>query len=376
MKRGMIAGLVCVLMWVAGAAGAVDREAVERHWKLAKDYLARGMGNHAREEARVVLRLDPVHEGARSLLSGGSPAVVAGTAVTAGASATTMAVSATGFIAPEQADLLVEARKAYRDSRVDDARRLAGEVLAADPAREEALALVRALDEEAYQSSPLSADAVLREMFEQGMALYRRGEWNAAAEAFQKALAVSPSHEQTRDFFNRSRSRAEEGAVSGLLKRGKDAIAAGKREEATAALKKVLEVKPDHAEARQLLESLGAGPQAEARKAMAKEHFNTGVEAYEKGNWVEAVRQWELVTGMDPGDKEAAKLLRKARAKLTASRKEARTRIPAMHEEALKFYQQGKMEDAAKVYRRVLDLDPGDEKAKKALELIEGAGAR
>ena len=381
MKRGMIAGLVCILMWVAGAAGAVDREAVERHWKLAKDYLARGMGNHAREEAKVVVRLDPAHEGARALLAGGKPASQKPAAVPAAspadaASATVTASSATGFVPAEQADLFTEARKAYRDSRLEDARRLAGEVLAGDPAHEGAIGLVRALDEEAYRPSPLSADAVLREMFEQGMAFYRREEWNAAAEAFQKALAVSPSHDQTMDFFNRSRSRAEEGAVAGLLRRGKEAIAAGRREEATTALKKVLEVKPDHAEARQLLESLDAGPRAEARKAMAKEHFNKGVEAYEKGNWADAVRAWELVTGMDPGDKETARLLRKARGKLTASRKEARTRIPALHEEALKLYQQGKMEDAAKIYRQVLDLDPGDEKAKKSIELIEGAGAR
>jgi tetratricopeptide (TPR) repeat protein len=370
---------------VAGAAGAADREAVERHWKLARDYQARGMRDHAREEARVVLRLDPAHEGARSMLGEGkapatpSAARSSAAASPAATSSTVAADSATAFtgaVAPEQADLFAEARKAYRDSRVEDARRLAGEVLAGDPAHEGAMGLVRDLDEEAYQASPLSADSVLREIFEQGMAFYRREEWTAAAEAFQKGLAVSPSHDQTREFFNRSRARAEEGAVAGLLKRGRDALAAGRNGEAVTALKKVLEVKPDHAEARELLESVGAGPQATARKAMAKDHFNLGVGAYEKGDWAEAVRQWELVTGMDPSDKEAAKLLRKARGKLTAARKEARTRIPAMHEEGLKLYQQGKLAEAAKVYRQILELDPADEKAKKALELIEVAGGR
>jgi len=68
---------LAVLLCLAAAAAArpgwaaqtpVTAPAVERHWRLAQDYLARGLRAHALAEARVVLRLDPAHAGARAFV--------------------------------------------------------------------------------------------------------------------------------------------------------------------------------------------------------------------------------------------------------------------------------------------------------------------
>jgi tetratricopeptide (TPR) repeat protein len=323
--------------------------------------MAKGLRAHAVAEARVVLRLDPGHAGAKALVdsNGVSPVSTASPAPVPVAPSATPTEAAT-----TPATILAEALKAYRESRVDDAKRLAGGVLAADPGNADATGILKNLGEEVYRPSPLGVNDVLKDLFEKGILLYRAGAWDEAAGLFQ-----------SRVFFGRCRERAEDAKLARSLAQAKEAVNAGRTEEAKAALRNVLAIRPDHAEAKSMLESLGAGPQAEERRRQAKDHFNRGVEAYEQGRWADAVREWELVTTLNPADEEAKKLLRKARGKDTAARKAARARIPDMHEEALRLYQQGKLEDARKLYRRILDLDPADEKAKRSIELIDGKSA-
>ncbi len=359
----------CSFLLLLRVAAADVGEAVERHWQDARAYAERGMPRHAVAEAKVVLRLQPDHAGARALLEAAGAAKIA-TPAAAPASATAMLDPVS--VAPSPAEA---ARRAYRESRVEEARRLARDALAAGAEAAEAGAVLRALDEEVYQPSPLGVNDVLRDLFEKALVLWRREAWEGAAAAFQQALATSPTHDQSRVFFNRSRERAEALTFSRSLEEARAAAAAGRPAEAQAALRTVLAIRPDHAEAKALLESLGAGPQAQDRKRRAREHFNQGVAAYEQGRWTEAVRQWELVTGLDPADEEAKALLRKARSKASAAKRDAAKRIPAMHDDALRLYQQGKLDEARKLYQAILDLDPGDTKARRSLELIDAPAA-
>lgn len=370
-----------LLLAAAAAAGPgraaetpVTAPAVERHWRLAQDYLARGLRAHALAEARVVLRLDPAHAGARAFVDSGGLAPVnpAARLPSSGAVAGTATALTGTASAPGQTSLVAEATRAYRENRIDDAKRLAEQVLAADSGNPEAARILQDLEEETYQPSPLGSNAVLKELYEKAIVLYRAGAWDDAAGVFQQALAASPSHDQSRTFFNRCRTRAEDAKLDRSLAAARESLAAGRNEEAKAALRNVLAIRPDHAEAKALLESIGAGPQAEERRRQARVHFNKGVEAYEQGRWADAVREWELVTTLDPADQEAGKLLRKARGKDAAARRAARARIPAMHEDAMKLYQQGKLEEARKVYRDILDIDPADDRAKRSIELIDG----
>ena len=259
---------------IGGAAGAAvspsDRTAAEKHWQVAQAYLAKGMPHHAHQEAEVAVALNPDHAAARAFLSG-APIPAAAPAAGASPSATTPAM------AVALPSVAAEARRAYRESRLDDARRLAQDALATDPGNAVAGGILRDLDAEVWQPSPLAANDVLHELYEQGMKLYRQDAWEDAAGVFQKALAISPSHDQIRGAFNRTRSRAESTRGVAALARAKDAIAAGRRDEAKAALADVLAAQPGQPEAVALLESLGGGARAEERRAQARVHFNRGV---------------------------------------------------------------------------------------------------
>jgi tetratricopeptide (TPR) repeat protein len=333
---------------------------VGKHWQLARAYLERGMRAHAEEEARVVLRLDPGHAGAREMLAAHSPRTTAKPPPPERQKPVTM---------------MTEARRAYAASRLEDADRLAREMLSADPANSEATALLREMKEEIYQDSPVEENDTLKGLFAEGIVLYRKGEWDAASAIFQKAHTISPTHEQIWSFHNRSRARAEESNITRGLERAKAAIVEGRTAEAKAELKRVLAAKPDHAEAKALLASLGDDADAAARRARARAHYNRGVDAYGQGRWADAIREWESTVTLDPGDEETRGQIGKAKAKKEAARQAAQKRIPGLHAKALKLYQMGKLDEAQKAYREILDLDPADAGAKRGLEIIEGKSA-
>ncbi len=344
--------LLAAVALSATAPAPIPAEAVNEHWTLAKAYLARGLVRHAEDEARVVLRLDPGHAEARALLEaqagprpGGSTALAA------------------------------EARRAYRENRAEEARELAGRALVAHPDDAAARAVLADLDEEAWQPSPLGGNDVLRGLFDQGIALYRKEEWAGAAEAFQKALATAPAHEQIRTFYARARDRADDAQITAALARAQSAADAGRIDEANEWILKVLAIRPGHAGALALRDKLGLGPEAAARLARFKEQFNRGVAAYEVGKWAEAVRAWEVAASLNPADAETKHLIAKARGKLGADRRAARKRNEGLNEEALRLYQQGKHDEARKVYLRILEGDPDDERAKRGLEVLDGKAA-
>lgn len=348
--------VLTVALLVGACACAETRDAVERHWRLAEKYLAKGWKSHALEEANVVLRLDPAHAGALSL---------------SGSKGMRAAVPVPAKEGPAPADLSSEASRAYRESRVADARRFAGEVLAADPGNTVASKVLSDLDGEEYRPSPLGANDVMRDLFLQGIGLWRREEWDAAAEVFQRALAIEVSHEQVRSFHDRSRQRADSSRAARELAGARESLSAGDIGGARESLARVLALEPGNAEAKSLQDSLGGGPLPAERQAQAREHFNLGVEYYGQGKWAESVREWELVAALDPGDAEAKRLLRKAQGKARAAKKDAGKRIESLHEEALKMFQQGKADEARKAYLAILELDPGDTKARASLALME-----
>jgi len=361
MKGGAaVLGVLAALLCVFPAVARPDSPAVDRHWRLARAYLERGMRVHAEDEARVVLRLDPGHAGAREMLAAHVPRPAANPPP------------------PEKQEpvtLMTEARRAYTESRLEDADRLAREMLSTDPANPGAILLLKDMKEEIYLDSPVEENDTLKGLFAEGIVLYREGEWEAASVIFQKAHAISPSHEQIWSFHNRSRARAEEGNIDRGLARAKTAIGEGRTAEAKTELKRVLQAKPDHAEAKALLASLGEDADAAARRARAKAHYNRGVDSYGRGLWADAIREWEAAVTLDPGDEETRGLIGKAKAKQEAARQAARKRIPGLHARALKLYQMGKLDEAQKAYREILDLDPADEEANRGLETIEGKSA-
>ena len=96
-----------------------------------------------------------------------------------------------------------------------------------------------------------------------GRSAFQQGNYERARRSFQDAQKLAPSSQQMAEiqsYLSRIDQQLEQSRQAGaLLARGKQAIAAGRKEEAQQALQELLALQPNHAEARTLLNLLQAG---------------------------------------------------------------------------------------------------------------------
>jgi tetratricopeptide (TPR) repeat protein len=108
-------------------------------------------------------------------------------------------------------------------------------------------------------------------------------------------------------------------------------------------------------------------------KAKTNSLFNDGVDSFRKGDYKKAYDLWSEVVGLDPGDKEAAANMEKAKKKMEEADGGAKAAQKKAMEEAKALYAIGKMDEAMQKCQYVLRLDPDNEECKKMVEDIKKA---
>lgn len=133
--------------------------------------------------------------------------------------------------------------------------------------------------------------AALAGYLEDGRSAFQQGNYERARRSFQDAQKLSPSAQQMAEiqsYLSRIDDQLEQSRRAGaLLTRGKQAIAAGRKEEAQQALQELLALQPNHAEARTLLNLLQAGGGA-AGGDFYRNLLRTGIKDFFLGNYDQA----------------------------------------------------------------------------------------
>lgn len=124
-----------------------------------------------------------------------------------------------------------------------------------------------------------------------GRKAFQDGNYERARRSFQDAQKLSPSSQQMAEiqsFLSRIDQQLEQSRqASALLARGKQAIAAGRKEEAQQALQELLALQPNHAEARTLLNLLQSGGGA-AGGDFYRNLLKAGIKDFFLGNYDQA----------------------------------------------------------------------------------------
>ena len=124
-----------------------------------------------------------------------------------------------------------------------------------------------------------------------GRSAFEQGNYERARRNFQDAQKLLPSSQQMAEiqsYLSRIDQQLEQSRqVGGLLARGKQAIAAGRKEEAQQVLQELLALQPNHAEARTLLNLLQAGGGA-AGGDFYRNLLKTGIKDFFLGNYDQA----------------------------------------------------------------------------------------
>jgi tetratricopeptide (TPR) repeat protein len=153
------------------------------------------------------------------------------------------------------------------------------------------------------------------------------GDFLAAAEEFKKVLQVAPDHQEARAGLERA-EREQQQHLSELLGRARQLFGERRFQEAIPALEQVQEADPQNEEVGRML---GEARGALESSGQAQEAFARGVQALERKDYAGAVKELERALQLDPAHREARARLRVAQAEL------AKPRFGALTVNALPF---------------------------------------
>ena len=152
-----------------------------------------------------------------------------------------------------------------------------------------------------------------------------------------------------------------------LLKKAQSALAANDNEKALKAAAKALEYSPDDGSIKEIYSSI---VKKGVQKGQADKMFNQAVDLFDKGEYEEAAELWKEVLNINPADTEAKQNLDKALEKSGENLKEKSLDAKKTYDEAVKAYKIGNMETAALKCEYVLRMDPDDLDSRKMLDEI------
>ncbi len=253
--------------------------------------------------------------------------------------------------------------------------------------------------------SPRDAVAEARTYYTQGQELERQNKLLDAALAYKTALELMPGYAEARKALQRVQTQARENRKKVITRPSAEPMTPpAPRTAAKEEVLSSLQVKrPKKA----------AAPEAEDSMDRAiQKHLINGTQAYEQGDYAEAIREFELILEFDPEHRQAKFKAEQARKKMAEEVHAAKKRaeeakaqgdnlreVDALREaimlnpkdeEARKAYQaakvksaddieeiykngvsayaQGRYRDAIRMWNQVLDLDPDHKKARESIE--------
>ncbi|MCE5228955.1 tetratricopeptide repeat protein [bacterium] len=169
--------------------------------------------------------------------------------------------------------------------------------------------------------------------------------------------------------------------VSRLLHLAKKAIDEGKLDEASRHIKRIQELSPDNAQARQLAEQLstrGFDPQQRIQDLMGIAN-----KLMQERRWTDAAANYQEVLKLDPKNHEATVQLAKAQreegftndTKAAKNKFEANVQVDTLLKEARAAYNNKDLAKARECWNKALEIDPNNKDAKTWLEETDPAWA-
>jgi tetratricopeptide (TPR) repeat protein len=408
---------------LSGCASLSENQAraAGRHAAKGEEIFQRGRVAEAVAEWRLALKLDPSRqELAQKIHKAENP----------GTGSEAMALPEGDLGQRVNADYC-QAERLYQASQLKEAELMYKQILVLDPQHVPAQEGLNRMAEERYQPDARRVfDRMTENLYQEGMKLYRKKEWDGAEIKFSEAAKLNSEQVQVKKYLEKTRrelaklkdlaqaqilvaqardaERAQEwvkayqawleaqrmqplpeGAADGaartrrevdnivsrILDQANRDLANGKTNAALASFEKVLAIFPENADALSGVKSVRAGLETQRKsqgtKAEAQKLYNRGVEAYHKGNLPAAISAWEAAAAADPQDAGIRGQLLRAKKELTESVEKKRRAAQVRYEDGLAAYQRGELDEALAAWTETLELDPEHPKARANIQRVE-----
>jgi len=299
----------------------------------------------------------------------------------------------------EEALALEKAEALYRDvlahydeKEVNEVIKQLEEVIKLNPEHKEAREYLNRVREKlAAETTPSE------ECFQQGLADYQTGDYKSAMENFSEALFLDPDNKQAKDYLERAGKKflEEVGAKREferreILRKAQTMIAerekkikencergikhyrSGEFLTANEAFNAVLEVEPEHKEAKKYLELIKKRLQDIVNKGEFKSvnelYYAQGAIFYISGDWDKAIAQWENAIKIDPSNKELSGFMEIARKR--RQEEEAVEKAEVLYRDGLAQYNKGEINETIKQLEEVIKFNPQHRKAQELLAKV------
>ena len=277
--------------------------------------------------------------------------------------------------------MIKEARSWLEKGNVEEAKRIASEVLVMNPGNRDALEILDA-------AKKMQEDKFVKEKVEKGYELLKAGKFDKALELADVVLEKYPENAMALKLKSDTlleKERAKSGGQNEVqikLVKAEAYLDAQNYTKAKLLAKKILELDPSNEKAKSILKASEAG---EKRK-FVDEKLAKGYTYLEARAYKLALKEAKEILKAYPGEPRAIKLRDEAKLLLEKQRREElarkKARIAQYMREGKRFFSLGKYEQSILAFREVLRIDPNNRegkiwlsRAKKELEAIKKAWA-
>jgi len=392
----------------------------KKHLELAISFCKKGQIGSFREEIEILKLIDKESAGLyERILNPDTP--TDNTAPPRGN--VTPSTSETGVLAQKY----TRAQSYYRESKLGEAINRLNEMLSINKNNSEAKQMLATIESEKFltdDSRPFQA--LVKQLFDEALVSYRRGNHREAEEKFIKAGETDPTNMQVKQFFNinaeklnrlkdiqewentldkadKLRFDGSYGSARKLYEKvlssdpenhkaafhlkefdskceeyiatAKAQLYSGEISGSSRSVKTALEYNASSEKAEVLKNEIDAVfakmKNSEKEKKKIIKLYNKGVDEFGRGEYEEAIKTWQAVLDIFPTDPGAARNIETAKVKIMERDDKKSGKINAALLEADEYAKQGLLEKARSKYEYVLRIAPKNSGAIEGIKKIE-----
>ncbi len=193
------------------------------------------------------------------------------------------------------------------------------------------------------------------DLFLRGLGYYSQSNFHKAQEAFEEALRLTPQHAEAQSYLEKTQKGLEQQAlkVNRLMAEGQRLSRRQQYLNAYKLYRQVLDLEPNHAEARREMQGLQA-----AIDNFAQDKMKAGERAFLRGDYERADKEFQGILAMMPGHAGA----KSYRQRIEENK---RGRIEDHMRNAMALFEAQEWRRAAIAFERVLEIDSGNKLASR-----------
>jgi len=246
----------------------------------------------------------------------------------------------------------------------DDAQAVA----ARDAARD------RVLAQQAATVRDVENQAIVRTRFARALDLFNQNDLIGARREWVAILAVDSANAGARDYLAQTEAKIDV-AVAGHTENARRLESENRQTEAIAEWNNVQQYRPDDAEAsaavtriRGRIESVSQDYAATQRKLRIVTLYNDALTMYNAGRYPDAMANLRELLQLQPDHADAKKLMALAKRRTTPLTDAEKTRVRELYLAGMQFFSKDEYAKAIAEWQKILDIDPTNESVQRSID--------